>query len=193
MGSIRRLTKASDLISYMNAFMEQIHYVIPWQILIGEEVWALYEGDKIVGGFAFVSKGMPRSIQQIPEELRGTFSKGCIRISKDLVINEKDVAEITGYWLSSKKNAGIFTVWFVLRALLHSCKYFVYSYPVSQRKLGKYYNSANPIVLYRGEPLKLRGHVDNMEPESVELITAFGVFKIFCYRVKTIIRKKLGL
>ena len=182
---IKRLWYVEEIQKFVAAFSKQIEYEIPYQYFLDEEVWAMMQGSKIVGGFAFVSKKVPRSLAQIP----GSFVHNRQLYTDKQVIDLPSVAEVTGYWMAQKRGALIFTLWFVLRAFLHRASYFVYSYPVSQKKLGYYYSTAKPLVLYRGVAKKLPGHPEEMEAESVEMITAFGVLKIFLHRVGKVLRR----
>jgi hypothetical protein len=72
-------------------------------------------------------------------------------------------------------------------------KYFVYSYPISEVRLGLYYNQADPICIYKGPIVRLEGHPENPEPESVELLTAWGVVKIALHRNIKYLKKFFGV
>jgi hypothetical protein len=66
--------------------------------------------------------------------------------------------------------------------IFHEAETFVYSYPVSNKALGKYYGRGDPCRIYTGIPRPLEGHKEGMESEHVEVLTKFGIFKVFMHR-----------
>jgi len=182
-----------DIREFVTKFNSYIEYDIPLSYFWGQDVWSLVEKGSIIGGFAFVNNCMPRSILQIPNQ------EWCLNEDTGVVafpniqksFHLEDIAEVTGYWMSKNKGSFKLTCLFVLRALLHPAKYFVYSYPVSHKGLANYYSKGKPLLLYRGKPNSLEGHKESMEPESVELITSFGLFRIFAHRVLKILKNRI--
>ena len=108
MVKIKRLRTVEELQKFVAAFTKQIEYEIPLNYFMDEEVWVLLQDHKIVGGFAFVHKTVPRSLQQIPRIVMG---KESILYFPKIYIPRKEAAEITGYWLEQKKGALLFTLW----------------------------------------------------------------------------------
>jgi len=180
---------------FKNAFCSRISYDIPSTYFKKGECYALLEDEKtitsegtmnrirIVGGFCLIHD-LPwklRSIKQIPED-------AFLQATRDLPTLK--TAEFTGYFLNDKKYGLLFTSHLVKTCLLHKASRFVYSYPTRQTGLEKYYSKGKPRRLYSGLPAKLPGHKDKMEDENVEVLTRWGIIKIFMARTIREILKK---
>lgn len=181
MYAIKRVRDDSKLDEFVVEFCKQISYRVPLQFFEDEEVWGLYKDGKLVGGFALISKKPLRSLEQIPNA------------SWESLWDTDYFCEFTGYWIDDKKLGVPFTIWLVIRSLLRKESYFVYSYPVSDTKLERYYSYGKPIKIYKGEPQKLEGHTSFMEPEFVEILTKLGIVRIFWYRTKKVLKRMFGV
>jgi len=180
---------------FKNIFCSKISYDIPSTYFKKGECYALIEDEKvitsegtvnkirIVGGFCLVHD-LPwklRSIKQIPEDMLHLATRDLPTLK---------TAEFTGYFLNDKKYGLLFTSHLVKTCLLHKASRFVYSYPISQTGLEKYYSKGKPGRLYSGQPAKLQGHKDGMEDENIEVLTRWGIIKIFLARTLRYILKK---
>jgi hypothetical protein len=104
----------------------------------------------------------------------------------------KNTAEFTGYFITGKKYGFFFTLHLVLTILSHKADRFVYSYPVAQKGLARYYGWGSPTRLYSGPPEPLDGHTGDMKSEHVEVLTKWGIVKIFLNRTKKLLRRGRG-
>ena len=184
MAKFEKLTKPYDIEKFHELFCKKIDYEIPLTYFKKGSCYGMFVkkvektgfGDlawhDLVGGFCLVHDipSKLRSIKQIPLE----------EPLKELPTSK--TAEFTGYFLLDKKHGLYFTLNLVRVILGHKAKKFVYSYPVSQKRLGKYYSYGNPDKLYTGVPRRLTGHSENMEAEHVEALTKWGIVKIFLAR-----------
>lgn len=139
----------------------------------------MIQGGKMTAGYCLVHLPVHRlrSILQIPF---------CHQLFGD--DDFENVAEFTGYFITDKTYGVLFTLHLVLTILFHKANKFVYSYPVSQSGLGRYYGKGNPLRIYCGPPDHLEGHSGKMESENVEILTKMGIIKIFLNRTKKFIR-----
>lgn len=143
----------------------------------------MFVGGKMTCGYCLVYRPMfnLRSVIQIPDHWY---------LSNHRLL--QDAAEFTGYFINNKKYAFFFTLHLVMTIIFHKAKTFVYSYPSAHRALGKYYGTGDPCRIYSGVPEALEGHKENMEPENVEVLTKFGVFKIFYHRTVKFLRGRFN-
>lgn len=161
-----RLKTKEEFDKYAQEFKKDMGYEVPSNFLQKGHLYAVVNPDnKYVGGYAFVNEHPLRSLQQIPEGY-SPFYENCY------------VGEVTAVWLRDKTYGLVWSLMFVYHAIRHPAKYWVYSYPISEVRLGKYYAAANPLYLYKGPIVKLEGHPENPEPESIEMITTWGIAKI---------------
>ena len=184
--SIKKLKKMEDIILFQKTFNDILGYsTIPYVYFKSGECHAMFDGDKMVAGFCLV-KGFYnlRAIKQLPLEkmnwLRQKYPRMLTRM-----------ADFTGYFITDKKYGIPFTLYLVKTCLLHSCWYFIYSYLVTEYGLERYYGSGNPLRIHTGKPEHLDGHHENMEEEHVEILSKWGIVKIFWYRTKRMFTKKI--
>jgi len=173
-----KIKQISDISKFNDEFARMIGYRIPDEYFYGEDRCGLFNSKgKLVGSFVLVKRNKLRSLEQIP---------GYIPPS-----NPNEWCEFTGYMLTCNNSIVrfLFTVYLVNRVLQSGCKYFVYSYPVSQVGLGEYYSRGNPIRLYRGKPKHLVGHTADMESEAVEVLTKAGIVRIFNARTVKVLKQ----
>jgi hypothetical protein len=151
-------------------FKNDMGYEVPSSFLQKGKLWAVLNPDgQYVGGFALVTEHPLRSLEEIPP-------------SYPLYLDSETVGEVTAVWLKDKYYGLPWSLVFVYQVLISPVKYWVYSYPISEERLGKYYAAGDPFCLYRGPIVRLEGHPENPEPESVEILTAWGVAKIAIHR-----------
>lgn len=187
-----KLTKLKDrweIEAFQKEFNSILGYsTVPLEYLESGDCFVLLVNHKLVAGFCLVS-GFDnlRSIQQLPENVR----EDCKTKYPYIVDN---LADFTGYFINTKsKLYGIlFTIYLVLVCATYPKKYFIYSYLISETRLGKYYSSGSPLKIHTGKPEHLNGHHDTMEEEHVEVLSKIGIFKIFLYRTKRLIIKMLN-
>jgi len=170
-------------------FAKDMGYVVPASFLKTGRLWAVLNPKKeYVGGYALIQKHPVRSLQEIPN---GYVSIRDGKVTEwkyqppnfDLKGNINKIGEFTCIWLKDKTfglGLSLHIAWQLL--ITRGTKWWVYSYPISEIGLGKYYAKGKPIYLYVGPIVRLEGHPENPEDESVELLSNWGVFKIVMYR-----------
>lgn len=180
---IKRIDTESEACEFQTKFSSLISYDIPHTYFLEGNCYGLYVKGELVGGYCVVSSPLYnlRSVRQVPQA------------QLDMVPEflKENLAEFTGYFLENKLYAFFLTihlVWFIL-----TCKdnKFIYSYPSSQTRLKEYYAKGNPVRIYVGSPKKLMGHNDDMEPESVEILSRYGIVKIFLHRTWKYLKKAI--
>lgn len=148
------------------------------------DCYGMYEDGELTAGYCLVRAPIHklRSIQQIPKVEYYYYGNPKL----------KRVSEFTGYFIENRAHSSIrgviFTMHLVWKVLVNSADMFVYSYPVSSFALKEYYGYGRPWRLYKGMPNPLEGHNGNMEPEYVEVLTKWGIIKIFLKRTFQIAR-----
>lgn len=155
---------------FAKEFQKDMGYEVPANFLRKGKLFIVINPEgEYVGGFAFVAKHPLRSLEEIPP-------------SYPIFADPQQVGEVTAVWLKDKAYGFQWSIHFVIQAILSPIKYFVYSYPISEVQLGKYYAAGDPFCIYKGPIVRLPGHNENPEPESVEILTTYGIFKIAVYR-----------
>lgn len=177
---IIQLQTEEDYLSFEKAFADEMAYTVPASFLKKGTTWAVWRRDKRgkgawVSGYALVDKYPLRSLQEIPED----------KMLPEW--NFKHIGEFTAFWISKKYKdtkyfAFFFTAHMIWKTFIHPSKYYIYSYPISEEKLGDYYAKGHPLRIYSGPINRLEGHAENPEPEHIELLTTWGIWKIFFYR-----------
>jgi hypothetical protein len=187
MFKIKKLKTAEEFIEYTKLFNQAIGYSnVPWQYYASGDVYALIVNNKMQAGFVLIPGYFNlRSILQIPDEIQVKYFNENPKIALHLCDN-------TGYFINTVSfwQGIIFTLFLTIICLFYREKYFVYTYPVTDVALQKYYGSGNPIRIHTGIPEHLPGHSDHMESEHVEILSKLGIIKIFIYRTKRILRAK---
>jgi len=175
---IKKLKDPKDIKLFQKTFNDILGYsTVPYEYFESGDCHAMFDGDKMVAGFCLV-RGFYnlRSIMQLPLSVIGF-----LRHKQHIV---KSLADFTGYFISNKKYGLRFTIYLVKTCLLHPCNYFVYSYLVTEYGLERYYGSGKPLRIHTGAPEHLPGHHSVMEPEHVEILSKWGIVRIFLYRTK---------
>lgn len=173
---IKKLPKKSNEIQeFHDKFCAKIKYDVPVGYFDKGDCFGMYVNHNLVAGFCLVN-APPfhlRSIMQIPDILYEWYKY-------DEVVS--DVCEFTGYFIDDKRFALLFTLYLVWVVFTYKASQFVYSYPSSQKGLEKYYSYGNPIRLFTGIPCHLDKDTPGLEEEHVEIISKWGIFKIFAFR-----------
>jgi len=178
---IRRLKTKGEYKSFAAEFKKDMGYEVPYTFLQKGKLWAVINPEgNYVGGWALVAEHPLRSIQEIPP-------------SYPLYLDPKQVGEVTAVWLKDKCYGLPWSIMFCYTVLVSPIKYWIYSYPISETKLGNYYAAGDPLCLYKGPIVRLEGHLENPEPESVEILPPLGIVKIAIHRNFKYLKKILGL
>jgi hypothetical protein len=122
-----------------------------------------------------------RAVMQLPTE----------KIKTLIPTASAGLADFTGYFMKDKRHAFRFTCYLTKVCFLHPCKYFIYSYQTTEVGLGRYYAAGNPLRIHTGIPEHLDGHHAIMEPEHVEILSKWGIVKIFLRRTFKMLGKIL--
>lgn len=175
---IKKIKSCIEARKYAAVFGRSIGYEIPCSYFYDENVWGLYdENDHIEGGFALINKKLPRTLKQLEsfETMREYRGK---------------VTEFTGYFINEKKGSFRLTLRLAYEVLKNRRNLFIYSYEDDNEKLQKYYGVGNPTLVDVCYPRRLPGHKKDMPLERIELLTKWGIMKIFLMRtVKYIIKR----
>jgi hypothetical protein len=184
---LKKLKYKEDIIEYTIIFNKALGYSnVPWEYHASGDVYVLIVNGKIQAGFVLVPGYFNlRAILQMPIIERKRFHLNNPYIAKNL-------CDLCGYFINTTNfwHGFIFTFYMVLVSIFYKQKYFIYTYPVKETGLEKYYGKGNPIRIYTGVPEYLPGHSDHMEPEHVEVLTKCGICKIFWYRTKGAFRAR---
>lgn len=176
---IKKLKYPNDIKLFQETFNTVLGYSsVPYSYFLDGECHAMFDGERMVAGFCLV-RGFShlRSIQQLPQEKIDWISQNHGYMTRRL-------ADFTGYFIKNKKYGLKFTIYLVKTCLLHPCRYFVYSYLVTEYGLERYYGSGRPLRVHTGRPQHLPGHHDDMAEEHVEILSKLGIVRIFLYRTR---------
>lgn len=182
---MRELISSEEIKSFQKAFNDVLGYsTVPLSYFHDGECHAMFIDGKIISGFALISGFHDlRSVMQMPKA----------RITDFLTHGPKDVlenlADFTGLFLKDKRFSFMFSLYMLRVCLLHPCRYFIYSYQVSEERLGNYYGRGKPRRIHTGVPEHLDGHHSIMEPENVEILSKWGIIRIILYRTFKMIKK----
>lgn len=192
---IKKLTHWHDVVIFQKTFNEVLGYsTVPYDYFESGDCHAMFVDGEMVAGFCLVP-GFDnlRSWRQIPKFVRDRLP---LRVFGDM---SHCLCDFTGYFIKDKKYALRFTLYLVKTCLFNApfnnlpngrsgyryrCKYFIYSYQVTEYGLERYYGSGKPLRLHTGAPEHLDGHHGIMEPEHVEILSRWGIVRIFAYRTK---------
>jgi hypothetical protein len=179
--NFKRLKTFSELNAYRNIAANYIDVLFPLEYLERSKVYAwLDKNGEILGGFMIVTKGPFRVLNSIPDYAD----------AKPLC--EKEVAEITGVFLSSslRGRQKSFEFWMRLywKLILAKRKYYVYSYTLKKPQLQRMYSMTQPSVLFKGKTNQLAGMTD-VEYESVEFMTFKNLVKVPLHRPQFFTRR----
>jgi hypothetical protein len=177
-----KLKSYKDKSSLHASFCKVTGYRIPTSYFLGADCYGVKHGDEFVGGFVIKKDHLfnLRSFQEIP-----------LTIVSSLPYNKyrNKTADLTGYFLKDKRYGLKLTWFFVKTIVFYKSTYFVYSYDVSNTRLGKYYASGDPTLLYSGIPALIEGYTEEQAPVNVEILSKWGIVKIFLYRTRKMFLK----
>lgn len=174
-----------------DAFYENTGIRIPYSYIVNSKnkAFILHDKKEIFGSFVIVNQQPFRTLQQIPW-FNTSFNQ------KEISPNwNKYVSEITCYFL--KKDVPLFyrilfKIKFVLAVIDCDSKYFVYSYHTKDKKLEKYYDYGSPFRVYCGKTINMNDiEKYNDSWENVEILTEYGIIKIFLKSLWKQLRRKI--
>lgn len=174
---------------FSKEFAKDMGYEVPASFLKTGKLWAVLNPKKeYVGGYALIQKHPVRSLEQIPngygEIIDGVVVNWNYEIDHfDLKKHINDIGEFTCIWLKDKTFGlplSLHIIWKLITT--KGTKWWAYSYPISEAGLGNYYAKGKPVYLYKGPIVRLEGHPENPEEESVEILSNFGIVFIGVYR-----------
>ena len=175
--------------TYEQEFAKDMGYVVPASFMKTGRLWAVVDPKgRYVGGYALIQRHPVRSLEEIPNgylsiENGKVLNWGYSPPYFDLKKHINEIGEFTCIWLRDKTYGFPFSLHIAWRLLItKGTKWWAYSYPISEIGLGRYYAKGHPIYLYLGPIVRLEGHPENPENESVEILSNWGVFKIVMYR-----------
>ncbi len=183
---IEKLSNVKDIMKFQRTFNKILGYSsIPYSYFKSGDCHAMFDGKRMVAGFCLV-RGFSnlRAIQQLPKEKVDWLAREHGHMVGSM-------ADFTGYFITDKKYGLKFTIYLVKTCLFHPCRYFVYSYLVTETGLEKYYGSGKPLRVHTGKPEHLSGHHESMDEEHVEILSKWGIVRIFLYRTKRWIKSKI--
>lgn len=186
MRTFKKIIEYSDIELFHKLSTKNIKYEIPITYYTKGTCYGFYRNGILVGGFCLIHDfpAYLRSFQQIPVDLDDEL---LVKSGMEML----NTVEFTGYFLTDKTNGLYFTYHLVKTIFNHRATRFIYSYPISQVALERYYSKGHPVRLYTGKPSYLPGHLPNMEAEHVEVLSKWGIFKIFLSRtVKYLLKSK---
>ena len=188
MVEFKEITSWTGVQDFQKAFNTVLGYsTVPLEYFMSGECYGMFIDGKLVAGFCLVPGFLNlRAVMQLPEA-------EIVNLAYSPMSDH--LADFTGYFLlkdTSWLNAFRFTVYLVKTCVRSPYKHFIYSYQVNEVKLGRYYAAGDPKRIYTGIPEHLDGHGENMEPEHVEILTKWGIVKIFLRRTYKVLKKMVG-
>lgn len=156
---------------------------IPQDYLFSEDskTIAAYDSeDKLLGGFCLVSGNLNDGFAN----LRTVKQARLFFYGKSSLDN---LTEITGYFIADKKCGLKLTMRLVLEVLRNPSNSFIYSYAASNKKLESYYKTGNPKRMFSGYIY----YPNDYNIENVEILSKWGIIKIFLNRTMKLIKRKL--
>lgn len=180
-GFPKRLRKDPDKLGLWEAFCHLTGYNIPSSYFLSADCYGIKHKGKYVGGFIIHQDILfrLRAFNEIPKD---NLEK--INIEKYI----HTTADLTGYFITSKKHGFALTCCFVLSVMTHRAKHFIYSYDTDNKRLERYYGNGKPVRLYSGIPALIEGYSSPQPPVNVEILTKFGIFRIFLNRTLKMLR-----
>jgi hypothetical protein len=174
---------------FTKEFAKDMGYMVPASFLKTGKLWAVLNPKKeYVGGYALIQRHPVRSLEEIPNGYLKIEDGVCTEWGYappyfDLKKYINDIGEFTCIWCRDKLFGFPLSMHIAWKLLVtKGTKWWAYSYPISEIGLGRYYAKGNPVYLYLGPIVRLEGHPENPENESVEILSNWGVFKIVMYR-----------
>lgn len=183
----KKLTDPISKRSLWMRFCEITGYHIPLSYFLLADCYGLRDKDGVgfVAGFVLKRGHLEdlRVWQEIPECEEKERARQ--------LLSTRVVADTTGYFLQDKKRGFIFTLYFALTVLFYPASFFIYSYDRDNLRLKKYYGHGLPLLLYSGTPALIDGYTEAQPPINAEMLTKYGVFRIFLMRTKKLITSRM--
>lgn len=140
--------------------------------LVSGSSYGFFSRREMIAGFCLTHTPLDEmlSILWLPSSVRKRFSRE----------DPFKYAEITGYFINSKKYRLRFKIQLLTKILFHKASYFVYSYPTNNIHIEKQARLGKPLRIYSGKPENIVGENGILLPSSinVEIISKWGVFRI---------------
>jgi hypothetical protein len=156
---------------------------LPMDYLISGVCYGFFSMGEMVAGYGLTHNPLEElsSILQIPEADRKKLG------------NEDPFkfAELTGFFLKSKKYRIVIKLHLLMKLMFHKASYFVYAYPTDQKHIERQAALGNPLRIYTGKPELAIGGDGILLPSSinVEIISKWGILKIASYQAAKKIRR----
>lgn len=143
----------------------------PVSYLMGSQTYGYYYGQRMIAGFALVSRAPLRTLSFLSPEMR--CGSSVFRRASD-----SDFIELAGIWYSSKETSVrdlALNFWKHLGDVISQLpqKYVIYGYNLERTGLQRVYSRFRPIVLYRGP--KLASAMPTGNTQSIVSIEAVPV------------------
>jgi len=170
---IRRIKDLLELDHFRKLTNKYIHVLFPIEYLERSRVFCCYDSqNRICGGFVLVMKGPFRVLDSIPT---GSDAHG---------LNMNKTCEVTGLWFvpSAKDRSKSIKFWgrLYLELLRTQKNNFVYAFSMSNPQIGKMYEPARPVRLFKGKTEILPG-MDDYDNEVVEYVKKSNLY-LFPFR-----------
>ena len=145
---------------------------ITLEYLVSGSSYGFFSKGEMIAGFCLTHAPLDEmlSILWLPASIRKHFGRE----------DPFKYAEITGYFLNSKKYRLQFKIQLLTKILFHKAAYFVYSYPTDNIKIEKQAKLGKPLRIYSGKPENIVGENGILLPSSinVDIISKWGVVRI---------------
>lgn len=185
LGRVRYLRTDSEYNEYIERAYEKIGVRFPLEYLKNNRTIGFFNSNgKLSGGYAFILNGPLRVVESLPEEALEKF--------KAVVGSEDQVFELTGLWMDRNEVSGPMCAWLWTRMYWESVKtqrpYILYAYSASKPKLGKTYQVAQPIEIFRGETKLLKG-MDEVDVEVIEVAAMKNVHRAWITQPQFLLKR----
>lgn len=185
MSKPKRIYDLEEKAKLHTKFCQITGYSIPVCYFLTAPCYGLKINEEYVGGFILKHGRLRqlRAYQEMPELWQAQYES-------EKYDFEMNTVDMTGYFLTDKKYGVKFT-WFLVKTIFFCTKkYFIYSYDLDKDKLKKYYSYGKPRLLYSGYPVLIDGYGEQQPPVNVEILSKWGILKIFLARTKKAILGK---
>jgi hypothetical protein len=164
------ITDEQELLLFQEETYQRLDVRLPLDYLRRGEVTALitrHPVTRIYGGYAVITEGPFRALEQVPKEV--------LRQHRYLRARQSRCFEINALWLDHKRlprftRVNLWRHLFVslLRTAMRGKYYFVYSFDTSKDKLRDIYAGMHPTRIFQGEVKALEGMARPTQ-ETVEM------------------------
>lgn len=184
---------------FNNCLESSIGIKLPHKYFSRSKCFAYFKDNRIVAGFIISPyKNTLRNFRTFEQIRKDHIYIACIKkmMGIEFLANSKakHLAEYTGYFILDKSIAFIFTLKMIVAVCLMPHKYFFISYSYNNKFLKNYYSKGKPekIVVTDVEYHTLGDNGStkiNHGIESIEVLSKYGVVRIFIWRTMQVIKK----